>query len=77
MNSNIVTSFHNNFHFLGILSSSSVEPDFELRLEVYAVMMDNDLTIASTPRKIKNTIHSSISRTGWNYDHRTMNNFSN
>lgn len=26
-------------------------------------MMETDLTIASTPRKIKNTIHSSISRT--------------
>lgn len=43
--------------------SSNVEPDFELKLEVYAVMMETDLTIASTPRKIKNTIHSSISRT--------------
>ncbi|XP_031630250.1 probable polyketide synthase 15 [Contarinia nasturtii] len=42
---------------------SNVEPDFELKLEVYAVMMETDLTIASTPRKIKNTIHSSISRT--------------
>lgn len=26
-------------------------------------MMESDLSIASTPRKIKNTIHSSISRT--------------
>lgn len=43
--------------------SSNVEPDFELKLDVYAVMMETDLTIASTPRKIKNTIHSSISRT--------------
>ncbi|XP_055314578.1 tyrosine-protein phosphatase 3-like [Sitodiplosis mosellana] len=42
---------------------SNVEPNFELKLEVYAVMMETDLTIASTPRKIKNTIHSSISRT--------------
>lgn len=43
--------------------SSNVEPDFELKLDVYAVMMETDFTIASTPRKIKNTIHSSISRT--------------
>lgn len=43
--------------------SSNIEPDFELKLEVYAVMMETDFTIASTPRKIKNTIHSSISRT--------------
>lgn len=45
------------------LFSSNIQPDFELKLEVYAVMMEADLTIASTPRKIKNTIHSSISRT--------------
>lgn len=43
--------------------SSHVQPDFDMKLEVYAVMMETDLTIASTPRKIKNTIHSSISRT--------------
>lgn len=43
--------------------SSNVTPDFELNLEVYAVMLESDLSIASTPRKIKNTIHSSISRT--------------
>ncbi|XP_059611516.1 rhotekin-like isoform X1 [Phlebotomus argentipes] len=42
---------------------SNITPDFELKLEVYAVMMESDLSIASTPRKIKNTIHSSISRT--------------
>lgn len=51
------------FFFFFNLRSSNVEPDFELKLEVYAVMMETDLTIASTPRKIKNTIHSSISRT--------------
>lgn len=45
------------------LFSSNVTPDFDLKLEVYAVMMEQDLSIASTPRKIKNTIHSSISRT--------------
>lgn len=48
---------------LFVCCSTNVEPDFELKLEVYAVMMESDLTIASTPRKIKNTIHSSISRT--------------
>lgn len=42
---------------------TNISPDFELKLEVYAVMMESDLSIASTPRKIKNTIHSSISRT--------------
>ncbi|CAD7088397.1 unnamed protein product [Hermetia illucens] len=42
---------------------TNVTPDFELKLEVYAVMMESDLSIASTRRKIKNTIHSSISRT--------------
>ncbi|XP_055373058.1 rhotekin-like isoform X2 [Condylostylus longicornis] len=42
---------------------TNITPDFELKLEVYAVMMESDLSIASTPRKIKNTIHSSISRT--------------
>lgn len=51
-----------NYSFNRKYFSSNVEPDFELKLEVYAVMME-DLTIASTPRKIKNTIHSSISRT--------------
>jgi len=49
--------------FNDVILFSNVEPDFELKLEVYAVMMETDLTIASTPRKIKNTIHSSISRT--------------
>lgn len=46
-----------------LICSSNVTPDFDLTLEVYAVMMEQDLSIASTPRKIKNTIHSSISRT--------------
>lgn len=50
-------------HPVSPLSSSNVTPDFDLTLEVYAVMMEQDLSIASTPRKIKNTIHSSISRT--------------
>lgn len=52
-----------NEKYFTLFGSSNVEPDFELKLEVYAVMMETDLTIASTPRKIKNTIHSSISRT--------------
>lgn len=43
--------------------SSNINPDFELKLEVYSVMMEADLSIATTSRKIKNTIHSSISRT--------------
>lgn len=53
-----------NIHFtFRIPCSTNVSPDFELKLEVYSVMMESDLSMASTPRKIKNTIHSSISRT--------------
>lgn len=60
-----ISSLHIEFYLIIsiIHYSSNVEPDFELKLDVYAVMMETDLTIASTPRKIKNTIHSSISRT--------------
>lgn len=43
--------------------SPNITPDFDLKLEVYSVMMESDLSIASTRSKIKNTIHSSISRT--------------
>lgn len=43
--------------------SNNVPPDFEFRLEVYSHILQDDLTMASTPRKIKKTIHSSISRT--------------
>ncbi|UYV68493.1 RTKN2 [Cordylochernes scorpioides] len=40
-----------------------VPPDFELRMEVYSCLLQNDLSIASTPRKLKKRISSSLSRT--------------
>lgn len=45
------------------VGSENIGPDFKLDLEVYAHVLRDDLSIASTPRKIKNTLHSSISRT--------------
>lgn len=43
--------------------STSAQPDFKLKLEVYSCMLQDDLSIASTPRKLQKSIHSSISRT--------------
>lgn len=43
--------------------SNQIPADFSCQLEVYSHMLRDDLSIASTPRKIKKTIHSSISRT--------------
>ena len=43
--------------------SNQIASDFEFRLEVYSHMLQDDMSMASTPRKIKKTIHSSISRT--------------
>ncbi|XP_037087322.1 rhotekin-like isoform X2 [Pollicipes pollicipes] len=40
-----------------------VPPDFTCSLEVYSHVLHEDLSIASTPRKIRQTLHSSISRT--------------
>lgn len=37
--------------------------EFELTLEIYSHILQEDLSIASTPRRIKRTIHSSISKT--------------
>lgn len=37
--------------------------EFELVLEIYSHVLQEDLSIASTPRRIKKTIHSSISKT--------------
>lgn len=54
-NTNIVSCFS--------YSSNSVPADFEFKLEVYSHILQDDMSIASTPRKIKKTIHSSISRT--------------
>lgn len=46
-----------------VFYSNKVTPDFRLKLEVYSHMLQDDLSIASAPRRIKNTIHTSISRT--------------
>jgi hypothetical protein len=43
--------------------SNQIASDFEFRLEVYSHILQDDMSMASTPRKIKKTIHSSISRT--------------
>lgn len=43
--------------------SKDVSSDFVCSVEVYSHMLRDDMSIASTRRKIKNTIHSSISRT--------------
>ncbi|XP_043224667.1 rhotekin-like isoform X2 [Amphibalanus amphitrite] len=40
-----------------------VSPDFTCSVEVYSHVLHEDLSIASTPRKIRQTLHSSISRT--------------
>ncbi|GLV43728.1 hypothetical protein CBL_06948 [Carabus blaptoides fortunei] len=42
---------------------NNIPAEFEFHLEVYSHILQDDLSIASTPRKIKRTIHSSISRT--------------
>jgi len=49
--------------FNDILLFENIGSDFKLDLEVYAHVLRDDFSIASTPRKIKNTLHSSISRT--------------
>ncbi|KAK7792094.1 hypothetical protein R5R35_010717 [Gryllus longicercus] len=49
--------------FPDILFFNNIPSDFEFKLEVYSHILQDDLSIASTPRKIKKTIHSSISRT--------------
>uniref|UniRef100_A0A0A9ZDX0 Rhotekin n=1 Tax=Lygus hesperus TaxID=30085 RepID=A0A0A9ZDX0_LYGHE len=49
--------------FPDILVFNQVPSDFTFTLEVYSHMLRDDMSIASTRRKIKNTIHTSISRT--------------
>ncbi|XP_069705003.1 rhotekin-like isoform X2 [Periplaneta americana] len=49
--------------FSDVLIFNQIPADFEFRLEVYSHILQDDLSMASTPRKIKKTIHSSISRT--------------
>uniref|UniRef100_A0A1B6DHW7 PH domain-containing protein n=1 Tax=Clastoptera arizonana TaxID=38151 RepID=A0A1B6DHW7_9HEMI len=49
--------------FPDVLVFNQVPADFTLQLDVYSHILQDDLSIASTPKKIKKTIHSSISRT--------------
>ncbi|KAG6800779.1 rhotekin-2 [Apis mellifera caucasica] len=49
--------------FPDVLLFNNVPAEFELSLEVYSHILQEDLSIASTPRKIRKTIHSSISKT--------------
>lgn len=49
--------------FPDVLIFNQIASDFEFRLEVYSHILQDDMSMASTPRKIKKTIHSSISRT--------------
>lgn len=44
--------------------SENISTDFELELELYAHVLRNDFSIASSPKKIKNTLHSSMSTVG-------------
>lgn len=41
---------------------NSVPPDFEFRLELYSHVLQDDLSMASTPRKIKTRITNSVSK---------------
>lgn len=50
-------------YFTHAICSNRISADFTFQLEVYSHILQDDLSIASTPRKIKKTIHSSISRT--------------
>ncbi|XP_034934432.1 rhotekin-like isoform X2 [Chelonus insularis] len=54
---------HTDITFPDILLFNHVPADFELTLEIYSHILQEDLSIASTPRRIKRTIHSSISKT--------------
>ena len=49
--------------FPDVLFFSDVPAEFELTLEVYSHILQEDLSIASTPRRLRRTIHSSISKT--------------
>ncbi|KZC06001.1 PREDICTED: rhotekin-like isoform X2 [Dufourea novaeangliae] len=49
--------------FPDVLLFNNVPADFELILEIYCHVLQEDLSIASTPRRIGRTIHSSISKT--------------
>ncbi|XP_042224235.1 rhotekin-like isoform X2 [Homarus americanus] len=49
--------------FDDIIVFNNIQSNFDCNLEVYSHVLQNDLTMASTPRKLKRTLHSSISRT--------------
>ncbi|CAL7938090.1 unnamed protein product [Xylocopa violacea] len=49
--------------FPDVLLFNNVPAEFELTLEVYSHILQEDLSIASTPRRIRRSIHSSISKT--------------
>lgn len=51
------------YSYINFASSNNVPAEFELVLEIYSHVLQEDLSIASTPRRIKKTIHSSISKT--------------
>ena len=46
-----------------LLISNSAPNDFNLKLEVYSCMLQDDLSMASTPRKLQKSLHTSITRT--------------
>ncbi|KAL0134671.1 hypothetical protein PUN28_001455 [Cardiocondyla obscurior] len=54
---------HTDLSFPDVLIFNNVPAEFELILEIYSHVLQEDLSIASTPRRIKKTIHSSISKT--------------
>ncbi|KAG0723973.1 Rhotekin-2 [Chionoecetes opilio] len=49
--------------FDDIIVFNNIPAGFECRLEVYSHVLQNDMSMASTPRKLKRSLHSSISRT--------------
>ncbi|XP_035732001.1 rhotekin-like [Vespa mandarinia] len=54
---------HTDITFINPLIFNNVPAEFELKLEIYSCMLEEDFSIASTPLKITKTIHSSISKT--------------
>ncbi|KAF4518346.1 hypothetical protein B566_EDAN007073 [Ephemera danica] len=49
--------------FPDVMLFQNVPADFRFTLEVYSHLLAEDLSMASTPRKLQRTLHSSISRT--------------
>jgi len=49
--------------FDDVVIFEDVPPHFTLTVELYSCLLSHDLSIASTPRKLRNSLHSSISRT--------------